>query len=914
MSVHVCILSPDQIATGLIWPRLGWAVTMVLLLGMVAVAGRRLGLLLWHYWFQSRQSGGNLLEANQSKGWPEDAREKSNLAGATLRSGPGREQWLKQTESALQTSRETLKLAVEVSQIGTWDWHIASNQLRWDDQHYRLMGYEPGAVVPNYDLWRKAVHPDDLPRIDRAVAHALTTQSEYFEEYRLMLPDGQIRWVLGKGRGLQNQQGQTIHMLGVMLDITEAKQTAAHLRQSEIANQQILQAIPDLLIWMTADGTCVGLSGTQNVANLLPDYHPIGTNQYELLPADLAQLRQEAIRTALTTGHLQIYEQEITIGGRLQYEEVRVVPVEADQVLVIVRDISDRKQAELALAQSEERYRLVTENMSDLVCLHQPDGRFLYISPSCHALLGYDPEDLMNQNPYPLVHPEDRRKIREAYQKVLAGDLILVTYRVRHQSGAYIWLETLAKPIRDRSGQITHLQVTSRDVGDRVAVEAQLRHDALHDALTGLPNRSLLMERLDLALKRTRRHPDLIIAVLFLDFDHFKVINDSLGHLIGDRLLITIAGKLQGFIRDTDLVSRIGGDEFVILLEEIEKPKEAVMVAERMLVDLQTPLLVDGREVFITASIGIVFSSAKHHQAEDLLRDADIAMYRAKADGRSQYAIFDPQMHDQVLQRLQLENDLRRALDQGEFRLYYQPIVALDTLQLVGFEALLRWQNPVLGLVAPDRFITVAEETGLIIPIGDWVLRTGCQQLAHWQTRIPAARHLKLTVNLSVKQLQPSILQPALEQALSASGIAPQSLTLEITESLVVQQMATTRELLSQIQAMGVRISIDDFGTGYSSLSYLHQLPADALKIDRAFVSPTEPGPKPHTIAASIVALSNLLGLAAIAEGIETLEQLQWLQGLNCEYGQGYLFSRPVRADQAETFLLQGSCSCGLPG
>ncbi|HEY9890001.1 MAG TPA: EAL domain-containing protein [Candidatus Obscuribacterales bacterium] len=809
----------------------------------------------------------------------------------------------KLAEQSLQISAEQLRLSLEVTNIGIWDWHTDSDQVEWSDNHFRLMGYEPGSITPDFQAWRQAVHPDDLDRIDQAINRALRSQTQYMEEYRIVHPDGTVRWVMGHGHTLTDDQGHTVRMLGVLLDITDRKEIEEALRESEAIKRQVLEALPDLLVWMKADGTCEEVAGGSNVIDLFEPAESVGVNQYVALPPDLATKRRQAIAAVLATGEIQVYEQAVEINGITQYEEVRVVPATTDRVLVIIRNISDRKQAEIALAESEQRYRIVTENMTDLVCLHAPDGRYLYVTPSCQALLGYGQAELVGKNPYEFFHPEDLDEIHRSHGTALLGDPPPVRYRFRHQDGHYLWLETLTKSILDETGQVVHLQTTSREVSDRVAMEQRLRHDAFHDALTQLPNRLLLQERLNLALKRARRHADFQFVVLFIDFDRFKVINDSLGHAIGDQLLTAIAQKFQSFIRDTDLVARLGGDEFVILLEEVESPNAAVQVAERILEDLRSPFLIGGQQIFISASIGIVVGKPEHANAETLIRNADIAMYRAKADGRASYAIFDPAMHAQVLQRMQLENDLRRALEQGEFTLFYQPIVALKSLQIVGFEALLRWQHPTQGLLTPDKFIPIVEETDLINPLGEWILLNACQQVSRWQQQYPAAQNLKLTVNLSVKQLREAILLPQLEKVLAATQIKPYSLTLEITESLFVADIDTTSRLLNQVQALGVKISIDDFGTGYSSLSYLHQLPVDSLKVDRSFVSPLETTAKNQTIAASIVGLSNLLALNAIAEGIETPEQLAWLQSLHCEYGQGYLFSRPVDATAAVQLL-----------
>ncbi|HEY9646073.1 MAG TPA: EAL domain-containing protein, partial [Chroococcidiopsis sp.] len=504
----------------------------------------------------------------------------------------------------------------------------------------------------------------------------------------------------------------------------------------------------------------------------------------------------------------------------------------------LILDVSDRKHSAEAMRESERRYRLLAENINDLVCLHDLNGRYLYVSPSCEALLGYRYDELLGQDPYQFAHPDDRDRLQnESRIAAIAGKSTPVTYRMRQKTGHYIWFETLFKPIVNAAGQIIQLQTTSRDVTDRVQAQEQLRHDALHDTLTGLPNRYLLMERLDLAIHRAQRRGQYRYAVLFLDLDRFKVVNDSLGHLAGDQLLIAIAQTLQATLRPTDLAVRLGGDEFVILLEEIDGVQAAVRVTERIFAALQTPLTVDGREVYTPSSIGIVLGAASYTQASQLLRDADIAMYRAKARGKGRYEIFDAEMHAQALQRLHLENDLRRAIASREFILHYQPTVALDTGQLVGFEALIRWQHPSQGLKQPSEFIAVAEEIGLITAIDTWALHTACQQLAAWKATFPHLSGLKMNVNLSVHDLRRPDLLVEIDRVLAQTGLTGRGLTLEITESMLIDDIESTICLLSQLKQRNIQVSIDDFGTGYSSLSYLHQLPVTGLKVDRSFVN-----------------------------------------------------------------------------
>jgi diguanylate cyclase (GGDEF)-like protein len=464
---------------------------------------------------------------------------------------------------------------------------------------------------------------------------------------------------------------------------------------------------------------------------------------------------------------------------------------------------------------------------------------------------------------------------------------------------------------RERAEQAElHIVELSRHIAEQERISRALqeskehfRHAAFHDALTGLPNRALLTDHLKLAIERAKRREDHLFAVLFLDLDRFKNINDSLGHTIGDQLLVAIARRVEDCLRPMDTVARLGGDEFAILLDGLEDFNDAVRVAERVQHNLMQPFNLQGHEVYTTTSIGIALSTTGYEQPENILRDADIAMYRAKDNGKARYELFDTVMHTRAVALLKMENDLRRAIERQEFRVYYQPIVSLETDQITGFEALVRWEHPQQGLVPPSDFIPLSEETGLIMEIGQWVLRESCRQMRQWQLEFQ--RPLTLSVNLSGKQfVQPNLIEQ-IKTILRETEFDPRWLRLEITESVVMENAEAAASMLLQLRDLGVHLSIDDFGTGYSSLSYLHRFPVTTLKIDRSFIGRMGENDENAEIVRTIMTLANNLGMEVVAEGIETADQLAQLRALKCEYGQGYLFSRPVDAASAQAIFVK---------
>lgn len=563
-----------------------------------------------------------------------------------------------------------------------------------------------------------------------------------------------------------------------------------------------------------------------------------------------------------------------------------------------------RRHAE-ALQESEERFRIAFDHAPIGMALVSPKGRWLQVNHSLCQIIGYREEELLAADFQAVTNPDDLPGVLSNLEKVLNGDLhsCQIEKRYLHKHGREVRVALNVSRARSVWTESSHFIFQIQDITARKVAEDRLLHDAFHDALTGLPNRALFTDHLRLAVGRTKRNHSHLFTVLFLDVDRFKVVNDSLGHLIGDRLLVSIARRLERCLRPGDTVARLGGDEFTILLEDLKSPSEAIYVAERIQEELRKPFELDDRHVFTSVSIGIAPSTIGYERPEDILRDADTAMYYAKSLGGTRHEVFDRSMHAHAMKLLQTQTDLSRAVERNELILHYQPIVSLDTFNVTGFEALVRWQHPEHGLIGPDQFIPVAEDMGLIVPIGDWVLRRACFHLREWQERFPNEKPLYMSVNFSVKQLMQPRLIEHIQSVLKENKLEASSLKVEITESVFMQDVEAVRETLRQLRALGVGLSIDDFGTGYSSLSRLHSFPISTLKIDRSFVSRMDVNEENKEIIRTIMSLAQNLGLEVVAKGVETVEQISQLRTLGCESAQGYFFSEAVPVEAAEAHL-----------
>jgi len=570
-------------------------------------------------------------------------------------------------------------------------------------------------------------------------------------------------------------------------------------------------------------------------------------------------------------------------------------------------------------AKREELFRIVAQNAADMIALVDVKGRRLYNSPAYEKVLGYSTEELGETSAFEQIHVDDRYKVLEAAREARnTGQGKSLQYRIRHKNGSWRILESTASTIRNDSGEVEKLVIVNRDITERKQAEQLAEHNSFHDSLTGLPNRRLFLDRLQRSFVRAQRNPGYQYAVLFVDVDGFKQINETMGPEAGDQVITEIGNRLGTCLRlddtvarpagklpsDDALLSRSGGDEFTILLESIKHPGDAMRVAKRIQAAIGAPFQLQDREVITPVSVGIALSAASQQKPEELLQEAETAMRRAKALGGSRCEVFDEGMHTRAISRLKLETELRTAFERCQFRVHYQPIVKLETRQIVGFEALVRWNHPEQGLISPFKFIEAAEDMGLLVSIGKWVIGEACRQMSDWQTRFPASG-LFMTVNISSKQFAHAHLVGDVRTATQETRLDPARLQLEISEGVAMADPKLTSNVLSQLKHLGVRICLDDFGSAYSSLAWLRRFPIDVLKIDRSLIDNLLTDRPSADIVRLIITLARGLNLQVIAEGIEAATGLDVLRKLGCELGQGYFFSQPLEAEGAQQMLRQ---------
>jgi diguanylate cyclase (GGDEF)-like protein/PAS domain S-box-containing protein len=996
-----------------------------------------------------------------------------------------------------------------------------------NDAAEKIYGRCAADFKENVQLWLEVIYPDDRLRVE-TITHQAIEQGIFKDiEYRIVRPNGEIRWIRDRAQPIADETGKIVRVDGIASDITEKKQAQARLERLEARNRAIIEAIPDVMFRVRRDGLCLDFIPPKETTQPLS----------QSLSSELLNRQLQAIERALATKEMQVYEQQIETQDGIAYQELRIAPSLEEEVLIFVRDITDRKKAEIdlqenearleqiinsisdglmvvdrqgvvkfvnaateslfgrdrsefidyvfglpqveresteicikkptqekivveirtrnitwqgevaylislrditerdraarSLLESEAKYRRIVETVSEGIWILDRNNKTSFVNPQMARMLGYTVAEMLGKSLFvfidtgeraiappkekqyrqsnsknhdfkfrrkdgsdlwaiisatsifdrdgnyagtlgtlsditerkqieqahyeseqrladilssiqdvvwsaaaetlqtlfmnlmaekvfgrpaaefyrdrllwfKIVHPQDKKHVRQQLRLLHKTGKIEMEYRIVRPNGEVRWLYNRSRLVYDDCKKAVRIDGTDTDITERKQAEERLQYHAFYDKLTDLPNRALFVDRLEHALQRYKRQQNNLFAVLFLDLDGFKIINDSLGHLVGDRLLKAFARRLSDCLRPSDTLARLGGDEFTILVEDINTIKDAIAIAERILEDLIAPFDLQGQQVFTNTSIGIALCNPQYQRSEEILRDADTAMYRAKAQGKGCYAVFDRQMYHSVLSRLQLETDLRSAIEQQEFEIFYQPIFCLETNRITELEALIRWRHPKKGLISPAEFIPVAEETGAIVAIGQWILKEACRQLKEWQARYSQKLPLKVHVNLSGKQLKNSNFIAQIDEIMQETDLDPSSLKLEITESLLIENIEVATDLLLKLRERKIELCLDDFGTGYSSLSYLHRFPINTLKIDRSFVSRMQLNDESVEIVRAIVVLSFILGMNVIAEGIETKEQQQQLITLGCQKGQGYLLSKPLSKEKIELLL-----------
>ncbi|MCA1816610.1 MAG: EAL domain-containing protein [Acidobacteria bacterium] len=773
----------------------------------------------------------------------------------------------------------------------------------------RMLGYDsPAELVSNYRSIEQDYYAD--PSIRATLRRTLEEGGAVRGfECQARRRDGALIWTRENFYAVRDSAGRLLYFEGSVEDITEHKEAEIALAESEARYRRLFADANDIVYTTDLEGNYTSINRAGESLTGYTRDEIVRMNYRQIAARDQVARADEMLARKLSGAETTTcYETEIvTKSGERRSLEVSTQLIRARDgapvgVQGIARDITERRQSQRALEASEAELRALFAAMTDVILVLDRDGRYLKIAPTNPALLYKPPAELLGKTLHETFPADEADFFLAHVRRALdAREPLNLEYHL-DVGGAEHWFAGTVSPMLADA-----VIWVARDITERKRAEEKLLHIAFHDSLTNLPNRALFTDHLRLAVEAAKRRPANLFAVLFLDLDRFKVINDSLGHTLGDELLVALARRLESTLRAGDTVARLGGDEFAILLNALDRPGDALHIADRIQQQIMEPFRVCGQEVFTTASIGIALSTTGYTNEEDVLRDADTVMYRAKARGAARYEVFDQVMHARVVSQLKLENDLRRAVERKEFALYYQPIVSLGSGRVTGFEALVRWRHPERGLVSPAEFIPIAEETGLIVPLGLWVLEAACRQMREWHRLSPQNRGLKLSVNLSGRQFWQADLLECVTRVLEETDFDPRCLQLEITESVVMENARAIVALMDELRALGIELAIDDFGTGYSSLSYLQRFPIHTLKIDRSFISPHGAEERENSeIVRTIILLARNMGKEVVAEGVETAEQYARLRELECDYGQGYLFSRPQDARATEELLRDG--------
>lgn len=745
----------------------------------------------------------------------------------------------------------------------------------------------------------------------QAIQEFVASESQFSEVIvnSLVDKDNQTHWYSSILSRVQFRGQPALQVIS--RDITEQKRAEADLYRSQERLSALLNATTDATFLVSAKGIFLAVNEATAQAYGASPAELLGKSSLSTLPAELAEQRQQKFLEVVRTGRPARF-QDYGLAG---WSDNSLFPVfsangTVEAVAVFSRDITEQKLAEEALRESQERYALAAQGANDVLWDLNLRNKVIYLSPRWKSLLGYPEEE--SRVPLldlaPLVHDEDLERVRSRLQGHLEGSVphLECEFRLLHADGEYRWVLARGLAVRNEQGAPYRAAGSMTDISENKRISDQLLHDALHDALTGLPNRALLADRLEHAIQRRKRYQDFRYAVLYLDLDGFKDINDTYTHNVGDLLLIAAAQRMKMCLRAADTLARLGGDEFVILQTEVGSAEDAISLAARLQEELGRPFYLDGASVPQTsASIGIVLGDENHHTPEDILRDADIAMYQAKYRGKACHLVFDAYMRSEVQARVRLEADLRQALARGELEVYYHPIIALQTGRFTGFEALARWRHPTRGWVSPAEFIPLAENSRLVIPLDRWVLREACRQARAWQGS--AGVPIQISVNLSGRHFPQADLVESIQEILSDTRMRPADLVVEITESAFMENIELATVTLRGLQSIGVGVELDDFGKGYSSLNYLREMPVDTLKIDSSFIRKIATDEREAEVVQTIIQLGHTLDLRVVAEGVETVEQMEALKKMGCDYAQGYLFAQPLDPIAAAAWIRANS-------